>query len=44
MREYVALMRSLGYRYITPEKILRRFDRFLQRRPDLTGQPLPSLI
>ena len=42
--EHVALMRSLGYRYTTNEKILRRFDRFLQRRPDLTGQPLPELI
>jgi integrase len=44
IREYIALMRSLGYRYTTGEKILRRFDRFLQRRPALIGQPLPNLI
>jgi integrase/recombinase XerD len=44
IREHIALMRSLGYCYTTGEKILRRFDRFLQRRPDLTGQPLPKLI
>jgi integrase/recombinase XerD len=44
IREHIALMRSLGYRYTTGEKILRRFDRFLQRRPDLIGQPLPKLI
>ena len=44
IREYIALMHSLGYRYTTGEKILRRFDRFLQRRPDLTRQPLPKLI
>jgi integrase/recombinase XerD len=44
IREHVALMRSLGYRYTANEKILRRFDRFLQRRPDLTRRPLPKLI
>jgi integrase/recombinase XerD len=44
MREYVELMRSLGYRYKASEERLKRFDRFLQRRPDLGGQPLPTLI
>jgi site-specific recombinase XerD len=44
IREHIALMRSLGYRYTANEKILHRFDRFLQRRPDLIGQPLPKLI
>jgi integrase/recombinase XerD len=44
MREYVAYMRSLGYRYKTSEERLKRFDRFLQRHPDLAGQPLPALI
>jgi integrase len=44
IREHIALMRSLGYRYTANEKILRRFDRFLQRRPDLIEQPLPKLI
>ena len=28
MREHIALMRSLGYRYTANEKILQRFDRF----------------
>jgi integrase/recombinase XerD len=44
IREHIALMRSLGYRYTANEKILRRFDRFLQLRPDLIGQSLPKLI
>jgi integrase/recombinase XerD len=44
MRQHVALMRSLGYRYDSAEGRLRRFDRFLQGRPDLIDQPLPQLI
>jgi len=44
MRQHVDLMCSLGYRYDTAEGTLRRFDRFLQARPDLTGKPLPELI
>jgi len=44
MRDHVALMRSLGHRYIASEERLRRFDRFLQRRPDLVDKPLPVLI
>src|SRR6266404_2968628 len=44
MRQYVELMRSLGYRYVHAEGKLRRFDRFLQGRPDLVGKPLPQLI
>ncbi|MGH9437611.1 MAG: tyrosine-type recombinase/integrase [Terriglobia bacterium] len=44
MREHVALMRSLGHRYNAREDSFRRFDRFLQRRPDLVGRPLPVLI
>ena len=43
MREHVNLMRSLGYRYEHAEGKLRRFDRFLQARPDLAGKPLPEL-
>ena len=35
MREYIARMRSLGYRYEARARELRRFDRFLQRRPIL---------
>jgi integrase/recombinase XerD len=44
MRQHVHLMRSLGYRYDHTEGMLRRFDRFLQGRPDLIGKPLPQLI
>lgn len=45
MREHIARMRSLGYRYEVRARELRRFDRFLQqRRSDLSGQTLPVLI
>jgi integrase len=44
MREHVALMKSLGYRYNTYAERLLRFDRFLQSRADLAGQPLTMLI
>jgi integrase/recombinase XerD len=44
IRGYLELMRSLGYRYITTERSLRRFDRFLQSRADLVGKPLPVMI
>jgi site-specific recombinase XerD len=44
MRDYIALMRSLGHRYNGADGMLRRFDRFLQRRPDLVNEPLPVLI
>jgi integrase/recombinase XerD len=40
MREHVERMRSLGYLYQTNERALLRFDRFLQGRPELSGQPL----
>jgi integrase len=44
MRDYVALMQAMGYCYNTEEKRLLLLDRFLQGRPDLSGQPLPMLI
>ena len=44
MEEHVAHMRMLGYRYDTNEELLLRFDRFLQRRPELSGLPLDSLV
>jgi len=43
MQEYIGRMRSLGYRYDVCEREMRRFDRFLQRRPDLAGKPLRAL-
>jgi integrase/recombinase XerD len=44
MRDHVALMRSVGYRYQSQEGQYRSFDIFLQSRPDLVGQPLAALI
>ena len=37
MEDHVAHMRTLGYRYDTNEELLLRFDRFLQRHPELSG-------
>ena len=44
MEEHVALMRSLGYRYDANEGMLLRFDRFLQSRTELAGEPLHKLV
>ena len=44
MQEHVAHMRALGYRYSTNEELLLRFDRFLQRRPELSGLALHELV
>ncbi len=44
MREHVERMRSLGYLYQTNERVLLRFDRFLQGRPDLRDQPLRTAL
>jgi len=44
MRDYLALMRSVGRRYTSEERGLLRFDRFLQEHPDLRGLPLRRLV
>ena len=44
MLEHVTLMRSMGHRYDVYADRLRRFDKFLQGRPDLVAEPLPVLI
>jgi integrase/recombinase XerD len=44
MREHVALMQAVGYRYGTQEGRLLRLDRFLQGRPDLSGKAVTVLI
>jgi len=44
MRDHVTLMKSMGYRYKSTAAELLRFDRFLQSRPDLSGQPLKVLV
>jgi integrase/recombinase XerD len=43
MEAHVAHMRTLGYRYNTNEELLLRFDRFLQRHPELSGLSLNEL-
>jgi integrase/recombinase XerD len=44
MREHVAHMQSRGYRYGTRARDLRRFDRYLQHHPELSGESFPVLI
>lgn len=44
MAEHVGLMRSLGYRYDVNERMLLRFDRFLQSRAEMAGKPLNQLV
>jgi integrase/recombinase XerD len=44
MLDHVTFMKSIGYRYKWYEAHLLRFDRFLQTRPDLSGQLLNVLI
>jgi integrase len=44
MREHIARMQSLGYRYEARMCELRRFDRFLQRHPELTTATLAQQL
>ena len=44
MRDHIRLMRSVGFRYVSQEQRYLAFDRFLQRRSDLAGQPLRTMI
>jgi integrase len=44
MKEHLALMRTMGYRYDSQEVRFSAFDRFLQTRPDLTNQPLRAQL
>jgi integrase len=44
LQAQVTRMQSLGYRYDTDRARLLRFDRFLQRHADLSGQPLRVLF
>lgn len=44
MEDHVARMHTLGYRYDTSEELLLRFDRFVQRHPELSGLPLNRLV
>jgi len=44
MRNHVARMRTRGFRYDTNARMFLRFDRFLQRHPDLVREPLPVML
>jgi integrase/recombinase XerD len=44
MRDHIALMRTRGFRYDTNTRMFLRFDRFLQRHPELTNEPVPVML
>jgi integrase/recombinase XerD len=44
MRNHVALMRTRGFRYDTNTRMFLRFDRFLQRHPELSNEPPPVML
>lgn len=44
MRDYIALMQTMGHRYQHRAASFLRFDRFLQSRPQLVGQPIEVLV
>lgn len=44
MREHVERMQVLGHHYGADAACFLRFDRFLQRRPDLANRPLAVLL
>ena len=44
MREHIALMRTRGFRYETQARMFLRFDRFLQRHPELAEAPVALML
>jgi integrase/recombinase XerD len=44
LRNHVALMRTRGFRYNTERRMFLRFDRFLQRHPELANEPIPVML
>ncbi|MFC1610288.1 tyrosine-type recombinase/integrase [Myxococcota bacterium] len=44
MRNHVALMRTRGFRYDTNTRMFLRFDRFLQRHPELAKEPVSVML
>jgi integrase/recombinase XerD len=44
MLNHVALMRTRGFRYDTNTRMFLRFDRFLQRHPELANEPVPVML
>ena len=44
MREHVERMRKRGYRFTTQAGWFLRFDRFLQAHPELTSEPVATML
>lgn len=44
MRDHIALMQEIGHRYTKGTANLLRFDRFLQRHPELADQSIGALV
>jgi site-specific recombinase XerD len=44
MSNHIALMRTRGFRYDTQTRMSLRFDRFLQRRPELADEPVSVML
>ncbi len=44
MSNHIALMRTRGFRYDTGTRMFLRFDRFLQRHPELAAEPVPIML
>jgi integrase/recombinase XerD len=44
MRNHITLMRTRGFRYDTKNRIFLRFDRFLQKHPELAKEPVPVML
>jgi integrase/recombinase XerD len=44
LRDHIALMQTMGYRYLARTDTFLRFDRFLQSHPQLVDQPLGVLV
>ncbi len=44
MRRHIEMMRSRGYRYDTQTRMFLRFDRFLQKNPELAKEPVRVML
>jgi integrase/recombinase XerD len=44
MRNHVERMRMKGFRYNTESRVFLRFDRFLQKHPELAKEPVPTML
>jgi integrase/recombinase XerD len=44
MRNHIAMMRARGFRYDTQTRMFLRFDRFLQKHPELAKEPVHIMV